>query len=76
VDISSSTQETDEQFISSAPKIPGYQKTLNIFGQPAVKTNWQYYIKLTNGRQLILSAFNNENNQLDTIVSTIKVTNQ
>lgn len=77
VEISRGSYQTTEQFINTAPRTPGYQRTLNVAGKPAIKTNLarfqQYYIKLSTTRYLILSTYNEElDKDLDAIIASIK----
>jgi len=80
IEISSNMQSANE-FINTASQTSGYQKTLTLAGYPAIqaqtKTFKQYYIKFSSSNVLILTTYTADaGSKLETIISSIKFTNQ
>lgn len=73
--------QTNEQFISEARQTDG-KRVLNVAGKPAIRGDGYrgdsyYVIKLSSTRLLVFGTYNEDGaKRLDTIISTIKFTNE
>ncbi len=81
LDLEDHSPQTNEQFISEARQTDG-KRVLNVAGKPAIRGDGYlgdsyYIIKLSSTRKLFLVTYNEDGaKRLDTIISTIKFTNE